>query len=170
MIYVNLYILELLKLFTVCNVADNLPIMHLIIFSRYMAIALKILSSKTIIDIFSLNCNNENYNLKIKMKLFLCLLDDENKAIIVMANWHLLINLFLKHVFIYKTSSLMSCVDKPSPTDRDMMRWTAGWEFSVNFSSLVTVRWTVTFSANKAGDQYWWYQQREQVSLFPLHL
>lgn len=70
MIYVNLYILELLKLFTVCNVADNLPIMHLIIFSRYMAIVLKILSSKTIIDIFSPNCNNENFDLKIKMKLF----------------------------------------------------------------------------------------------------
>lgn len=85
-----------------------------------------------------------------------------------MANCCLLINLLLKDLFICKTSSLMSCVDKPSPIDWDVVRWTAGWEFSVNFSSLVTVRWTVTFSANKAGDQYWWYQQREHVSSIPV--
>jgi len=53
-----------------------------------MAIGLKILNSKTIIDIFSLTCNNENYYLKrkVSMKLF-CLLDDKNKAIILVVNY-----------------------------------------------------------------------------------
>jgi len=60
-----------------------------------MSIGLKILSSKIIIVTFNLSCDNEIYYLKMKMtvKLFLYLSGDKKKAIIVMVNYHLLINL-----------------------------------------------------------------------------
>lgn len=62
----------------------------------------------------------------------------------------------------------MSCVERPNPIDWDVMMRIAVWEFRVNSSSLLTARWAVTFSANQAGDQDWWYQQREHISSLPV--